>query len=512
VTATISSIDPRTGQVVEVVATESGQAEVDRVVEAAAGAAAGLAAMGISGRAVLLEAMADGLEAARETLVALADRETALGPVRLNGELSRTAFQLRFFADVIRDGAHLEVIVDHAHDSPMGRIADVRRMLIPVGPIANYAASNFPFAFSTAGGDTAAALAAGCPVVVKLHPSHAALSAAVLAVLVAAARDAGAPDGTIGGAWGREGGSLLVQHPKIRAASFTGSTAGGRHLYNLAAARPDPIPFYGELGSINPVCVTPAAAAERGAEIGDGWAASFTLGNGQFCTKPGVALVPNGPAGDAVRDAALAKIGAFGGGWLLNRSIHAAFAEGVARLRKVPGAVVHTGPAVDGADGFAAMPVLVETTTESLAAFASPLLDECFGPAAVLARYRDEDDLARALARMEGSLTATVHLADGETELPARLLAIAQDKAGRLLVNGYPTGVGVTWAMEHGGPWPATTGLGQTSVGATSIRRFLRPVAYQSVPESLLPAELRDDNPLGIPRRVDGRLELGREA
>jgi NADP-dependent aldehyde dehydrogenase len=510
VTATISSVDPRTGLAVGTVAAESGPADVERLVGAAASAAAGLAAMGADGRARMLEAMADALEAARERLVALADRETALGPVRLNGELSRTAFQLRFFAEVIRDGAYLEAIVDHAHDSPMGRIADVRRMVIPVGPIANYAASNFPFAFSTAGGDTAAALAAGCPVVVKLHPSHAALSAAVLAVLTEAARAAGAPDGTIGGVWGREGGSLLVQHPKIRAASFTGSTAGGRHLYNLAAARPDPIPFYGELGSLNPLCVTPAAAAERGAEIGEGWAASFTLGNGQFCTKPGLALVPAGEAGDAVRDAALAKIEAFAGGWLLNRSIHAAYDVGVARLGAVPGAVVHRGPMTEGSQGFAVTPVLVEVGTDALAEFASPLLDECFGPAAVLARYRDEPELLGALERMEGSLTASVHLAEGETELPAKVLAIAQGRAGRLLVNGYPTGVGVTWAMEHGGPWPATTGLGQTSVGATSIRRFLRPVAYQSTPEALLPPELRDDNPLGIPRRVDGRLELGR--
>jgi NADP-dependent aldehyde dehydrogenase len=507
VTAVISSVDPRTGRVTAIVAPESTAADVDLVVGAAAIAAPGLEGMGLDGRAALLEALADGLEAARETLVPLADRETTLGPVRLNGELTRTVYQLRFFAEVVRDGAYLEAIVDHAHASPMGPIPDVRRMLVPVGPVANYAASNFPFAFSVPGGDTAAALAAGCPVVVKMHPSHAATSSAVLAVLVEAARGAGAPDGVVGAVWGREAGSLLVQHPLIRAASFTGSTAGGRALHDLAVARPDPIPFHGELGSLNPMCVTPAAAAERGAEIGEGWTASFTLGNGQFCTKPGLALVPAGEAGDAVRDAALARLGATAGGWLLNRAIHGAYRDGVARLSAVPEAVVRQAPPAEGAGGFAVTPVLVETTTDALDAYPSPLLDECFGPVAVLARYADEDDLAAALGRMEGSLTATVHIGEGETALPARLLAIAQARAGRLLVNGYPTGVGVTWAMEHGGPWPATTNLGHTSVGATSIRRFLRPVAFQSVPDALLPAALRDDNPLAIPRRVDGRLE-----
>ncbi|HEX5829032.1 MAG TPA: aldehyde dehydrogenase (NADP(+)) [Candidatus Limnocylindrales bacterium] len=500
--ASVRSVDPRTGLVVEDVAPESSPADVDAAVRAALAAAPGLAALGIEGRARLLEAMADALDAEREPLVELADRETALGRPRLPGELNRTIYQLRFFAGVIRDGAHLEVIVDPAHDSPMGPLADVRRYLVPVGPIAMFGASNFPFAFSVAGGDTAAAIAAGCPVVAKAHSSHPALSAAVAALLRRAVAAAGAPEGTIGLVFGRAAGNALVQHPGIRAVAFTGSTAGGRALFDLACARPDPIPFYGELGSLNPLTVTPAAAAERGAEIAEGWVGSFTLGTGQFCTKPGLALVPAGPDGDAFRDAAVAKAASVGVSWMLNGSMQHAYHEGLASMAGVAGTHVYAGTLPDDARGFAVTPSLVETTTAALRDEDSPLLAECFGPVAVLARYHDEADLLETLGRMEGSLTAAVHIGAGETELPPKVLAAASGFAGRVLVNGYPTGVAVNWSMMHGGPWPASTNAGHTSVGATSIRRFLRPVAFQNVPDALLPAELQDANPLGLPRRT----------
>jgi NADP-dependent aldehyde dehydrogenase len=410
-------------------------------------------------------------------------------------------------ADVIRDGAYLEIVVDHAHDTPMGPLPDLRRMLRAIGPVAVFAASNFPFAFSVPGGDTAAALAAGCPVVVKVHPAHAATSEAVMGALLRACTAASAPDGTLGRVFGRAAGTVLVTHPGIRAVAFTGSTAGGRALFDLAVGRPDPIPFFGELGSLNPLAVTPAAAAERGAEIGEGWVASFTLGAGQFCTKPGLALVPAGPAGDALRDAVVARVRGLGPAWLLDHAIHAAYRSRLDILAALPGSVVHAGaPAADTA-GFSATPALVETTTARLAEHASPLLEECFGPAAVLARYEDEADLLDALARIEGSLTASVHIGEGETDLPARILRVVTDRAGRVVVNGYPTGVGVTWAMHHGGPWPASTSSQHTSVGATGIRRFLRPVSFQGVPDAVLPPELRETNPLGLPRRVDGRME-----
>jgi NADP-dependent aldehyde dehydrogenase len=505
----ISSIDPRTGLAVEDVAAESTPADVARAVDAATAAGPWLEAIGIEGRAALLLRMADELESDRERLVALADRETALGPARLGAELTRTIYQLGFMAGVLRDGGYAEIIVDHAHDTPMGRLPDVRRMLRPIGPVAVFAASNFPFAFSVPGGDTAAALAAGCPVVVKVHHGHAATSEAVLLALLRACSAAGAPDGTLGRVYGREAGTALVTHPGIRAAAFTGSIAGGRALFDLAVGRPDPIPFFGELGSLNPLAVTPAAAAERGGEIGQGWVASFTLGAGQFCTKPGLALVPAGPAGEALRDAVVAKVQGLGPAWLLNRAIHTSYGSGLDTLAAVPGSVVHSGAAAPDAAGFSATATLVETTTARLAEHATPLLEECFGPAAVLARYEDEADLLEALARIEGSLTASVHVGEGETDLPARILRVVTERAGRVVVNGYPTGVGVTWAMHHGGPWPASTSSQHTSVGATGIRRFLRPVSFQDVPDALLPPELRDGNPLGLPRRVDGRMESG---
>jgi len=499
--ALVPSIDPRTGLVVEDVAPESMREDVDAAAIAAQLAAPALAALGAAGRAAVLEGMAGALEMDRDALVELADRETALGRPRLPGELTRTVYQLRFFADVIRDGSYLDAVIDPAHESPMGPLADVRRYLVPLGPVAVFGASNFPFAFSVAGGDTAAAIAAGCPVVAKAHSSHPALSAAVHRAIVRGAERAGAPEGTVGLVFGREGGTALVTHPAIRAVAFTGSTAGGRALFDLAAARPDPIPFYGELGSLNPLTVTPAAAAERAPAIAQGWVTSFTLGTGQFCTKPGLALVPTGPDGDAFRDAASAAVAAVHASTMLNGAMRDAYLAGTARMASVDDITLETRR-LGEAEGFVVAPTLVETTTDALRAEGSPLLAECFGPVGVLARYRDEADLLDILGRMEGSLTASIHIGEGETGLPAHVLATAQAFAGRVLVNGYPTGVAVNWSMMHGGPWPASTNAAHTSVGAASIRRFLRPVAFQNVPDELLPPELRDANPLGIPRRM----------
>jgi NADP-dependent aldehyde dehydrogenase len=501
--ALVPSVDPRTGLVVEDVAPESTAEDVHAAVAAAQLAAPVLEALGTSGRAAVLEGMADALEADREALVDLADRETALGRPRLPGELTRTIYQLRFFAGVIRDGAYLEALIDHAHESPMGPLADVRRYLVPLGPVAVFGASNFPFAFSVAGGDTAAAIGAGCPVLAKAHSSHPALSAAVHRAIIRGAEAAGAPDGTIGLVFGREAGTALVTHPGIRAVAFTGSTAGGRALFDLASGRPDPIPFYGELGSLNPLAVTPAAVAERAADIAKGWVASFTLGSGQFCTKPGLALGPEGPDGDAFRDAASAAIAAVGPSTMLNDSMRDAYLAGTGRMASVDGIAVETS-AVGETAGFVVAPTLVETTTDALHADGSPLLGECFGPVGVLARYRDAADLLDLLGRLEGSLTATVHIGEGETDLPTKVVDVARRFAGRVVVNGFPTGVAVNWSMMHGGPWPASTNAAHTSVGATSIGRFLRPVAFQNVPDELLPPELRDANPLGIPRRTVG--------
>jgi NADP-dependent aldehyde dehydrogenase len=482
----VPSIDPRTGTAVEMVTTETTTTQVDEICSVALGAAGPLEALGRDGRSALLVRLAEALEEHREPIVALADRETALGAVRLNGELSRTTYQLRLFAEVLRDGGYLEAAVDHAGDSPMGPRPDLRRMLVPLGPVAVFGASNFPLAFSVPGGDTASALAAGCPVVVKAHGSHPATSQLCFEVLEAAARRAGAPAGTIGIVHGVRPGADLVANPAIRAAAFTGSTTGARALMAVIDQRPDPIPFFGELSSLNPVVVTPAAAADRAAAIGAGLAESFTLGAGQFCTKPGLAFVPDGPAGDVLVSAIRETVAATPAMVMLNAGIAAAYEKGTARL----GAATSPG-----------MPLLLTTTAAGLPSEAT---EECFGPVAVVARYSGAADLFAALDTLPASLTATIHRGPDETQLPGDLARQLSSRAGRIVYDGYPTGVAVAWAQHHGGPWPATN-TQHTSVGATAIRRFLRPIAWQNAPSELLPIELRDGYD-EIPRRVDGIL------
>jgi NADP-dependent aldehyde dehydrogenase len=435
-------------------------------------------------RARWLESIAAALDGHTTELVELAVAETHLTEARLTGEVARTTGQLRLFATVVREGSYLEATIDHADATSLR--PDIRRMLRPLGPVAVYAASNFPFAFSVAGGDTASALAAGAPVVVKAHPGHPLTSRRTAELVTEALRAAGAPNGLFALVEGFEEGIALVEHPGIRAAAFTGSLRGGRALFDRAAARPAPIPFFGELGSINPVVITPAADAARAAELADGLLSSFQLGSGQFCTKPGVVFVP---AGSTV-EAALTGRELAGRPDLLTEGMDAAFATAVAdragihRVAENPsgGSVIF---AVDAAE-----------LTEQL-------LTEVFGPTTLLVRYADEAQLHEALALLEGSLTATVHAEPGDDLQP--LVATLEELAGRVLFSGWPTGVAVTWSQHHGGPWPATTSQ-HTSVGATAIRRFLRPIAYQDAPEGALPEALREGNPLGIPRRVDGVL------
>ena len=492
----VTSVDARSGEVVTTVAQENTAEETAAACESAAAAFPGREAMGRHGRAGLLRAMAGSLEAARAQVVQVADRESALGEPRLNGELTRTCFQLRLFADVLHEGSYVEATIDHAGPTDMGPRPDVRRMLVPLGPVGVFGASNFPLAFSVPGGDTASAIAAGCPVVVKAHPSHPGTSQLCFDLLSEAVRETRAPEGTLGLVHGGQAGADLVGHPAIRAVGFTGSYRGGRALFDLANARPDPIPFYAEMGSLNPLVVTPAAAAERAAEIAEGYVASFTLGAGQFCTKPGLVFVPAGEAGRRFRAEAARRVAELGGMVLLNAGIRDAFSEGAERLGGASGAeVVATG------NGPLA-PVLVAVRAPDLN---GPLLEECFGPAAVLVEYADEEELLAVLSSLPGNLTATIHAGEDDTALTARLATVLREKAGRLVWNGFPTGVAVSHAMHHGGPHPSTSNSLHTSVGATSIRRFLRPVAWQDAPQAVLPAELRDAGP-GIPRRVDGVL------
>ncbi|QAY59096.1 aldehyde dehydrogenase (NADP(+)) [Microbacterium protaetiae] len=467
--------------------------QLETLAASAAAAAPVWRAADAATRAGWLRALADALDAHRDELVAIADRETRLGTTRLTGEVGRTTGQLRLFADVVEEGSYLELIVDDASATA----PELRRMLTGVGPVAVFSASNFPFAFSVCGGDTASALAAGNPVIVKAHSGHPELSRRTAAIAVEALAAAGAPEGSLALVEGREAGNALVQHPVVQAAGFTGSLAGGRALFDLASGRPDPIPFYGELGSINPVVITPAAAATRGDALAQGLAGSFTLGVGQFCTKPGVVFIPRGAGFEASLAAAVAEAG---GGPLLTDRITDAFPAGVDALVAEPSVelVGRGAPTENGAQ-----PVVLATDAAAVAADPEVLLAEVFGPVTLLVRYEGQDELHAALRAVPGSLTATLH-AEPDDDVAATLTLLEQ-RAGRVLFAGWPTGVAVTWSQHHGGPWPATTSL-HTSVGATAIRRFLRPVVYQDAPARLLPPVLRDEALARLPHRRNGIL------
>ncbi|OBC17470.1 aldehyde dehydrogenase [Mycobacterium sp. 852013-50091_SCH5140682] len=503
----VAGVDPRTAKPLPAVTEETTDHQVDTIAGRAAPACAGLEAMGRQGRGELLDAMAEAVERHRDELVDIATLETGFATSKLDAELTRAAYQLRFFADVIRDGGYLEATIDRAGTTPMGPRPDLRRLLVPIGPVAVFGASNFPFAFSVLGGDTASALAAGCPVVVKAHASHPATSRLSFDVLVEAAAQMSAPESVLGIVYGRDAGTRLVAHPAIRAVGFTGSLSGGEVLMDIINRRPDPIPFYGELSSLNPVIVTPLAAAERGEAIGAELVTSFTLGAGQLCTKPGLVLVPDNADGDGLVRAVREALADVAPAPLLNERIFESYFHGTHDLRRRP----HLSTVGDTdeeltADGFTVGPIAFETDIANLH---EDLVTEIFGPVTVLVRYsaaEPEAATSSALAILPHSLTATiVHGADEDT-LVSRLTDIARPAAGRIVYNGFPTGVAVSWAQTHGGPWPSTNSL-HTSVGATAIRRFLRPVTYQNAPESVLPEELRDGS-AAFPRRIDGVLTL----
>ncbi|MFF1511381.1 aldehyde dehydrogenase (NADP(+)) [Streptomyces sp. NPDC058326] len=494
------SVDPRTGKPREQVAVEATAEDVDRSVRAAHDVRESLADRGV--RASFLRTAADVLDGARERIVETADAETALGPVRLTGELARTTGQLRAFADVVEEGSFLDIRIDLPDPGAVPPRPDMRRWKIPLGVVAVYAASNFPLAFSVPGGDTASALAAGCPVVIKAHPDHPATSALCATLLRGAAAKAGLPEDVVTLVHGFDAGVELVRHPLVAAAGFTGSVRGGRALFDAAAARPVPIPFHGELGSLNPVVLTSAATEERAEEIGAGLAGSMTLGGGQFCTKPGFVLAPSGEAGDRFLDALAAGVSETGPAVLLDHRMRDAFVAGVTERTALDGVRAPVTPGAGDEHTVSAGVLAVDAALLTEGDRHHLLLEECFGPVTVVARYDSRTEITEVLSRLPGNLTATLHIATeaGEDADAASLLAELTPLAGRVLVNGWPTGVAVAQAQHHGGPYPATTST-STSVGATAIERWLRPVTYQSTPDHLLPPELRDANPLGLPRR-----------
>ncbi|MFF5707062.1 aldehyde dehydrogenase (NADP(+)) [Streptomyces sp. NPDC012794] len=499
------SVDPRTGKQREPVAVEATPEDVDRAVRAAHAARGSLADAAV--RARFLRTAAGLLDEAGPLVVETADAETALGPGRLSGELARTTGQLRAFADAVEEGSYLDVRIDRADPTLSPPRPELRRYKVPLGVVAVYAASNFPLAFSVPGGDTASALAAGCPVVVKAHPDHPAASELCASLLRRAAVACGLPAELVALVHGFDAGLELVRHPLVAAAGFTGSLRGGRALFDAAAARPVPIPFHGELGSLNPVVVTPAAAAERAEEIGAGLAGSVTLGVGQFCVKPGLVLVPDGPDGDRLTGALAKSLAETGPGVLLDHRMRDGFLAGVRERAALPGVTAPVTPGPHGEHAVGAGFLSVPAAALLADGAHEVLLEECFGPVTVVVRYADPREAAGVLGRLGGNLSATLQLSHAETEgapgPAAALIAQVTGLAGRIVVNGWPTGVAVAPAQHHGGPYPAATAH-STSVGGTAIERWLRPVAYQSVPDALLPPELREANPLGVPRRVTG--------
>ncbi|WP_147915599.1 aldehyde dehydrogenase (NADP(+)) [Ruania zhangjianzhongii] len=499
---TLTTTDPRTGTSRDTDLTKTGAEEVAAITEHASAAFAQLHEQPRSWRAGLLRALADGLEADRDGLVEAAMSETGLPEARLNGELSRSAFQFRLFADAVAEGGYLEAIIDHAGPTPLGPGPDVRRILVPIGPVAVFGASNFPFAFSVVGGDTASALAAGNPVVIKAHSSHPVTSQRSFAALERAAAAYGAPAGTFGIVYGQKAGSALVADPRIAAVGFTGSLSTGKILQRIIDERPTPIPFYGELSSLNPLVITAGAAAARTAALGEGLFTSVTGSAGQLCTKPGLAFVPAGAAGDELVADVVSRASAAGAQTLLNARIHSAFDEIRSRLIGDGQARSLVAPQ-HGDAGFSLTPGVLEIDAADVTA---AVTEEAFGPLVVLVRYRSIEEIRTALQAVPHSLTATIHSTAEETQQRAALTEAVTPLVGRIVYDGFPTGVRVSWGMHHGGPWPATN-TQHTSVGVTAIRRFLRPLAWQDAPADVLPAELRDGT-VDLPRRVDGVLQL----
>jgi alpha-ketoglutaric semialdehyde dehydrogenase len=470
-------------------------AEVAAVAEAAQSAFEAYAAIGAERRATFLETIAEELIARSGPLLERAHLETALPAARLENERNRTVMQLRLFAALVREGSWGDARIDRAQPErkPQPR-PDLRRVLQPLGPVAVFGASNFPFAYSVAGGDTASAFAAGNPVVVKAHPAHPGTSDLTAEIVRAAIAQCGLPSGVFGMVHGTspDVSLALVRHPAIAAVGFTGSLRAGRALFDAAAARPNPIPVFAEMGSVNPIFVLPEALAERGATIAEGFTGSFTLGVGQFCTKPGLIFGVESPAWQAFAEDVATRARAVPPGVMLHAGIAEAFARGVAELDEVEWLVRGaTHVARVSAAQFLARPELAH---------------EIFGPYTLMITARDVAELTTIAATLEGQLTASVHGTDAELAAAGPLVATLTRRAGRVVCNGFPTGVEVVPAMSHGGPYPASTDSRFTSVGTAAIFRFARPVCYQNFPDALLPRELQNANPQGVLRLVDGKL------
>lgn len=498
----LHSFDATTGEALADVFIEATQDEVDAAAQAAAGAYPAYRTLPATRRAEFLDAIADELDALGDAFIATVCRETALPAARIQGERARTSGQMRLFAKVLRRGDFFAARIDRTlpDRQPLPR-PDLRQYHIGIGPVAVFGASNFPLAFSTAGGDTAAALAAGCPVVFKAHPGHMATAQWVASAIIRAAEQTQMPAGVFNMIYGGTVGAWLVQHPAIKAVGFTGSLKGGRALCDMAAARPEPIPVFAEMSSVNPVLVLPEALKARGAKIAAELSASVVQGAGQFCTKPGLLIGIRSPEFDAFLDALTQQVNAQPPQTLLNAGGLCNYADGLTRLHQHPQIHHRAGQPQTGNQ---AHPQMFEADAELLITNDELLQHEVFGPVIVAVAVKDRQQLQQALQGLQGQLTATLIAEPTDLDAFAELIPVLELKAGRLLLNGYPTGVEVCEAMVHGGPYPATSDARGSSVGTLSINRFLRPICFQNYPDSLLPDALKNANPLGILRLVDG--------
>ena len=504
-----SALEPATGAVLPPEYSWASHEDVESAVKLAEAAFEKFRALPPARRAEFLKAIAQGIESNAAVIVERAHQETALPQARLTGEIGRTCGQLRLFAGLIEEGSWLDARIDHADPArtPVPK-PDVRSMLVPVGPVVVFSSSNFPLAFSVAGGDTASALAAGCPVIVKPHQGHLGTSELVGRIIQDAAKATGMPVGVFSLLYGpgRDVGMALVKHPAIKAVGFTGSRAGGRALMDAAAARPDPIPVYAEMGSINPVFLLHAALAERAEAIAQGFQASVTLGVGQFCTNPGLVVTPAGADTERFLAALTPLLAATPTGAMLTPSICEEYRAGIERFAAVPGVKQVARVAVDQASaGNIAGAALFRTTGANFLAHPH-LMDEVFGPSSLIVEVASDAEALEVAKALEGQLTATIHATEAELGTHHELVETLATRAGRLLVNGFPTGVEVCHAMHHGGPYPATSEGRTTSVGSRAIERFVRPLCLQNFPQSALPDALREGNPLNILRLVDGKL------
>ena len=499
----VNSVDATTGQALPYDFYQATGQEVDRAACAAAAAYPAYKALSAERRAAFLDAIADELDALDDQFVALVCRETALPAARIAGERGRTSGQMRLFATVLRRGDFYAARIDQAQPerTPLPR-PDVRQYRIGLGPVAVFGASNFPLAFSTAGGDTASALAAGCPVVFKAHSGHMATAEQVADAILRAAERTGMPQGVFNMIYGAGVGEALVKHPSIQAVGFTGSLKGGRALCDMAAARPQPIPVFAEMSSINPVIILPQALQVRSATVARELAASVVQGCGQFCTNPGLVIGLRSPAFTAFIEQLAGQINEQPAQTMLNAGTLRSYAKGVSQLAEHALVEHLAGLAQQGEQ---AQPQVFRADVRLLLEGDPVLQEEVFGPTTVVIEVQDAAQLDAAIQSLHGQLTATLIGEPEDLQQFGGLTPLLEQKVGRILINGYPTGVEVCDAMVHGGPYPATSDARGTSVGTLAIDRFLRPVCFQNYPDSLLPEPLKNANPLGIQRLVDGQ-------